>query len=90
MAIFSKHDYIWLASFFRDEIYRAKLEDDKDHSENKIRQNFTKELIKNLSTDLKSDNQMFDEKRFYDSIYFHPTRPERAGGVKELKQSCKI
>ncbi len=64
MATFSKRHYVWLASFFRDEIQKAK----KTHKS--WYEHYDLDVtIENMANCLFQDNKEFDKQRFLDAIY---------------------
>lgn len=71
MSTFGKSQYIWLESFFRDELYRIRKESPQCV-------NVLEEIISNLSSQFRQDSPHgFDTDRFYRDI-FNPLEPPKA------------
>jgi hypothetical protein len=68
MALFSKSHYVWLESFFRDEIHAAKKRDEKAGGLG-IREKYLQELINRLGKEIEANNNGFDRARFEMAIY---------------------
>jgi hypothetical protein len=68
MALFSKSHYIWLESFFRDELRLAKQKDLRAGNLG-IREKYLGELIISLASEIDQNNNGFDKQRFLNAIY---------------------
>jgi hypothetical protein len=67
MALFSKSHYVWLESFFRDEIHAAKKKDVTNNT--KSNELYLQELINRLGKEIEANNNGFDRTRFEMAIY---------------------
>jgi hypothetical protein len=71
MSTFSKSQYIWLESFFRDEVHRTNIDGDYE------KKSETRIIILNLCEALYEESPNgFNKKRFLDAIYKSPIKIE--------------
>ncbi len=86
MSLFSKQQYIWLASFFRDELNRAKILDKPEnkniYEKYQIRTEYLNSLISNLGKELEQTSPTFNRERFEKAIYFQ-TEEEKKDEIRK-------
>lgn len=75
MSLFSKPQYVWLASFFRDELKTARQIDENCDDALSDEEDSIRALIERLGTELEQTNPTFDKSRFLKTIYFKTSEP---------------
>jgi len=68
MSHFSKSHYVWLSSFFRDELYASR------NANELLIKATQKTIIENLANAFEKESPGFNKQLFLDNIYKDPTK----------------